>query len=193
MAVPPIVWLLVLSGLGRGKGSGPGTSGGGGPAQLPGKPTDGDEHPDRGTPLPDVTPPPRQPWNPPIDPGGRPNGNPFGRSCAEYNKGFWPTQVSIKERFSELGYPVPADRDTMNHLGTDGKLGGTGSAKDARSDTVAVFQEHYNMMSRRDLLGPDAGGLEVDGFVGGCTLNGIELVLSMMTGQEWAAAVMGTA
>lgn len=121
-----------------------------------------------------------------IPAAARPPGNPLNRSCADYSRDFWPTQVSIKNRFAELGYAVPTDRNTMNKLGPDGKIGG---GDDVYSHVVAMFQDHYNLMSGRQMLGASAGGLKVDGFVGGCTLNAIENVTLFVPADQWMDAL----
>jgi hypothetical protein len=81
-----------------------------------------------------------------------------------------------------MGYPVPADRNTMNALGKDGKLGG---GDDVASPAVARFQDDYNAASHEGVLGPAAGGLAVDGFVGPCVLSAIQHVRSTVGYAAW--------
>lgn len=163
-------WFLLLMLAFRGKGQGGGGvkpgSGGVTPGGLKGLP-----------PLPDVT-------------ADRPDGDPLGRAChdGEYNEAFWPTQASVKGTFAQLGYPVP-DRPTMNELGPDGALGG---GDDVPNPVVVQFQDDYNAMSGRGVLGNMGGGLNTDGFVGPCVLNGLENVLMHFDGNEWADALAAT-
>ncbi len=60
-----------------------------------------------------------------------------------------------------------------------------GGGDDEASPEVQRFQTHYNVVSGKGLIGPDAGGLAMDGFVGPCTLNALELVTDRLTGAEW--------
>lgn len=162
-------WALLLYAFGAKKngGNGGGTTGGS-TGSLPGT----------------RTPPGKRPavvgqWQPKAT---RPPGDPLLKPCADWNRDFWPTQISVKERFAELGYATPPNRPTMNAPGPDGSLGG---GDDIYNVSVAMFQDHYNLMSGRSMLGPDAGGLAVDGFVGGCTLNAIETVYLNVPPGEW--------
>lgn len=161
MPISPWFLLLLLALRGKGKGTGGGgvTTSGG----LKGLPA-----------LPDVNTP-------------RPDGDPLGRAChqGEYNEAYWPTQASVKGTFAMLGYPVP-DRPTMNELGPDGALGG---GDDVPNPVVVQFQDDYNAMSGIGVLGNMAGGLNTDGFVGPCVLNGLENVLMHFDGNEWADAL----
>ncbi len=117
----------------------------------------------------------------------RPPGQPMGRDCdgGEYNASYWPTQASVKGTFSQLGYPVP-QRPTMNELGPNGQIGG---GDDVPNPVVVQFQDDYNRMSGMGVLGNMAGGLATDGFVGACTLNGLENVLMHFDGTEWGDAI----
>ena len=124
----------------------------------------------------------------PINPVPRPPGSPFGRACGsgEYNAAYWPTRASIKNTFAQLGYAVPAG-ETMNPMGPNGVVGG---GDDVSSAIVAAFQDDYNFASSANLLGGDAGGLDLDGFVGPCVLNGLEKVLMYFDGaNDWLGAV----
>lgn len=123
-------------------------------------------------------------WVPPLPGIERPDGAPMGLACTEYNQAFWPNRQSVLDRFKALGYETPPDRDTMNDLGADASLGG---GDDVRSHAVALFQGHYNLVSGKGSMGPDAGGLADDGFVGGCTLNAMEHLLVFFTPDEWLA------
>lgn len=121
----------------------------------------------------------------------RPPGDPLGRFCGnenqagEYNQNLWSNLESIKEVFAELGYPVP-DRPTMNELGPDGELGGE---DDIPNPAVEAFQNDYNGAAAAGVLGVQAGGLDRDGLVGPCTLNGLEVVLSHFDGAAWKGEV----
>ena len=172
MAIPPWVVLIILASLRKAKpGPGPGPSLQ--PQPVPQPPT---PQPTPGTglsPAPGIA---------------RPPGDPMGRACGqgEYNTAFWPTQDSIKARFEMMGYPTPPDRPTMNALGGDGRIGG---GDDVYSAVVANFQTHYNAMSNAGNLGPMAGGLDVDGFVGPCTLNAIENIQTFYDYGDWQTAL----
>ena len=161
-------WFLLLLLAFRGKGQGGG--GATGTGSLKGLPTG----PTRGPPL-------------PVPQAPRPAGDPLGRAChqGEYNEAFWPTQASVKGTFAMLGYPVP-NRPTMNELGPDGSIGG---GDDVPNPVVMQFQDDYNAMSDRGALGNMGGGLNTDGFVGPCVLNGLENVLMHFDGNDWADAL----
>jgi hypothetical protein len=103
-----------------------------------------------------------------------------------YSPEVFPTQVSVRDAFAAMGYPVPTDRATMNALGKDGKLGGK---DDEPSAAVARFQDDYNAASHEGVLGPGAGGLAVDGFVGPCVLSAIQHVRSTVGYAGWANVV----
>ena len=117
----------------------------------------------------------------------RPPGDPLGRNCeaGEYNEAYWPTGASVKGTFAMLRYPVP-NRPTMNELGPDGQIGG---GDDVPNPVVAQFQDDYNAMSAKGVLGNMAGGLATDGFVGPCTLNGLENVLMHFDPDDWGDAL----
>ncbi len=110
----------------------------------------------------------------------RPPGSPPG-GCV-YSPKLFPTQLSVLEAFAAMGYPVPVDRPTMNALGKDGKLGG---GDDEPSIAVARFQDDYNAASAEGVLGPMAGGLAVDGYVGPCVLSAIQHVHNAMGLAGW--------
>jgi len=173
MAMPISPWFLLLLLALRGRG---GTGGGG--VGLPGTPTGGNGNGAGGLKGLPALPKPTAP---------RPPGDPLGRDCdgGEYNESYWPTQASVKGTFAMLGYPVP-NRPTMNELGPDGSIGG---GDDVPNPVVMQFQDDYNAMSDRGVLGNMAGGLRTDGFVGPCVLNGLENVLMHFDGTDWADAL----
>lgn len=161
-------WLLLLAGLGRREGDSS-------------RPSQG--KPDTGKPTPAQLPVPNVP---------RPAGNPFGRDCQAgvFNQDMFSTRQSILTAFAALGYEVPTDRDTMNELGADESVGG---GDDLPNPEVQLFQTHYNVASQKGYLGGDAGGLAMDGFVGPCTLNGLEKVLTVFSGADQWRNVLGIA
>lgn len=159
-----LFWVLVLAGLGGRRDDKPTTNGG---------IKDG-----KGTTPAHLPPPPVQ----------RPPGDPLGRNCQTYDKQMWPTRQSILTGFAALGYPIPKDRDTMNALGADAKIGG---GDDIPSPVVQEFQKEYNIASAGGYLGPAAGGLAMDGFVGPCTLNGLEVALQHGGSAEQWNAILG--
>ena len=94
----------------------------------------------------------------------------------------------ILDHFKSLGYSTPADRDTMNALGTDAKMGG---GDDVANPEVSRFQGHYNAVSRHGQFPGPMGKLLVDGFVGPCTLNALKYVVTNGgNAQSWRAAVI---
>jgi hypothetical protein len=103
-----------------------------------------------------------------------------------YSPKLFPTQESVRDAFAAMGYPVPTDRVTMNALGKDGKLGG---GDDEPSAAVARFQDDYNAASIEGVLGPMAGGLAVDGYVGPCVLAAIQHVHETVGLAAWANVV----
>lgn len=139
---------------------------------------------------------------PPASGGGttpkRPPGNPspFGGSCmpegfggtGQYDKTFWNSQQKILDAFDALGYQTPTDRPTMNALGGDGALGG---GDDVSNPEVTRFQKEYNAVSRWGNFLPKTqmGGLDPDGLVGPCTLNGLKLVLDNTGDDDWEGIV----
>jgi hypothetical protein len=155
---------------------------------------------------------------PPVQPPGskkRPAGHPspYGKACYPpkwggsnaYDQDYWgggpAGRQQIFDAFTVLGYATPTDRDTMNDLGPDasGKVAGdegfdAGSAlggdNDVPNPEVKRFQKNYNAVSRWKNFTSGMGGLDEDGLVGPCTLNGIRLVLdNLADGQEWQSVV----
>lgn len=114
----------------------------------------------------------------------RPPGDPPPGNCRTgwWDPNRWKTKVSVKEAFARMGYPVPANRDTMNALGPNQVLGG---GDDVRSQVVADFQTAYNAASLSGRLPPGSGGLKADGFVGPCTLAAIQVIEGQMPLEEW--------
>lgn len=128
--------------------------------------------------------------------GGRPKGDPPGGDS--YDSAYWGSGNSARQKillhFKALGYSVPIDRDTMNELGADGKLGG---GDDIPNPEVKRFQHDYNNVSR---IGGDMvlghpvptgmGGLSEDGFVGPYVLNGLKYLNenSFLGMAQWAEA-----
>lgn len=118
---------------------------------------------------------------------GRPAGDPPG-GCLTFDPSRWPDRQAILDGFAQLGYQTPTLRDTMNDLGPDGQLGG---GDDIPNPEVAQFQRDYNEHSRRGHLGPGAGGLDVDGFVGPCTVNGLQHAIDTVGGANWGGVTVG--
>ena len=111
----------------------------------------------------------------------------------KYNTAYWdaggtPTaRARVFAGFEGLGYTTPSDRDTMNALGPDAKLGG---GDDIPNNEVKRFQIDYNAVSVAEQFATDMGGLIQDGLVGPCTLNGMKYVMdSMEPGEEWQKIV----
>jgi hypothetical protein len=133
-------------------------------------------------PEPDDPDDPFAPESPRKRPGGKPFGSPEpqGNDCnaGAYDKNFWSTAQRILDVFDTLGYATPTDRTTMNTLGPDGKLGG---GDDGSNPEVVRFQQEYNSVSRWHKQSGEffdgMGGLDEDGLVGPCTLNGLAFVL----------------
>lgn len=137
-------------------------------------------------PLPPVGPPgPRRPQRPPGHPP------PWGGSCRSpdnaYDANFWDSKQTILDAFDILGYETPTDRETMNRLGPDGELGG---GDDVLNPEVRRFQKDYNKVSRAGKFLPDMGGLDEDGLVGPCTLNGLKVVLDSPDKGKWTQTVL---
>lgn len=157
------------------------------------------------------TVPPPAPTNGGRQPGGRPSGNPppYGFACFPpdyggsnaYDKAYWDTggdtaaRARIFEAFEELGYQTPTNRDTMNELGplgsgTPGSGGGLlGGGDDVPNSEVSRFQNDYNSVARWGKFLTGMGGLDVDGLVGPCTLNGMKYVLDNLGNEEWSDVV----
>lgn len=139
---------------------------------------------------------------PPVTPGGgggggsrptnRPPGMPPGGNCNKpaqvYDFAYWDAggqdiaRQRIFTNFTDLGYQPPTDRDTMNALGPDAALGGD---DDLPNEEVRRFQKEYNAVSRWGKFMSGMGGLDRDGFVGPCTLNGMRYVLQNLDGRNW--------
>lgn len=139
-------------------------------------------------PAPPVEPAPVKPSN------KRPPGSPppQGAGCADgqYDAAFWNSRASILNAFDSLGYATPQDRDTMNKLGADNALGG---GDDVSNPEVVRFQNDYNKVSKRGEFAPKMGGLDPDGLVGPCTLNGMKYVLDNLgSNGDWGQIVKGS-
>lgn len=139
-------------------------------------------------------PSPTPPGPGPVKPSGgskkRPSGDPppYGHACFPpefggsnaYDQQYWDAGDTAEERerifeaFDILGYATPTDRNTMNAVGPDGKLGG---GDDIPNPEVRRFQADYNAVSRKGNFLPSMGGLDTDGKVGPCTLNALHLVI----------------
>ena len=129
-------------------------------------------------------------------PTNRPSGRPPGGDCSQptsaYDSAFWDEggQTIARKRifdvFQEFGYAPPADRDTMNALGPDGALGGS---DDVPNEQVRRFQKEYNAVSRWKKFLTGMGGLDRDGFVGACTVNGLKYIIDNIGEQDWQAIV----
>lgn len=155
-----------------------------------------------GAPPDQPQPPPPPPPGPSPKPGGRPSGHPspYGKSCYppgyggsnRYDTAYWDAggtsaaRARIFEAFEELGYQTPTDRDTMNHPGADGELGGE---PDVPNEEVRRFQRDYNAVSRSGQFVGTMGGLDMDGLVGPCTLNALKLVLDNLGDRDWPDVV----
>jgi hypothetical protein len=149
------------------------------------------------TPEPEVVPevPPQPSGQTPKRPSGHPS--PYGKACFPpayggsnaYDTAYWEAGGTVVARqrifdhFESLGYQTPDDRDTMNDLGPDGKLGND----DVPNSEVRRFQKDYNTVSRWGGFLPKStmGGLDEDGMVGPCTLNGLKLVFENITDKDW--------
>ncbi len=147
---------------------------------------------------PEVVPEVEPPSGPP--PKNRPAGHPspFGKGCYppayggqnRYDTAYWeaggtPTaRQRIFDHFESFGYQTPADRDTMNALGEDEQLGG---GDDIPNEEVRRFQKNYNTVSRWGGFLPKStmGGLDQDGKVGPCTLNGLKLAFDNISDKDW--------
>ncbi len=102
---------------------------------------------------------------PGLDTIPQPAGNPPG-GCRKV----WATENATRVVLAGLGYnPGPA-----NIFGPDGKLG-TGDAEP--DNAIAQLQIDYNIASTKGLLGDDAGGLEMDGMMGPCTMAGMAHII----------------
>lgn len=129
-------------------------------------------------------------------PPGHPD--PYGKACYPpkwggsnaYDQTYWgggpAGRQQIFDAFTVLGYQTPTDRDTMNALGPDAALGG---GDDVPNPEVTKFQKDYNKVSRWKNFTSGMGGLDEDGLVGPCTLNGIKLVLDALGDQSWSSIV----
>ena len=144
---------------------------------------------------------------PPVTPSGggggsrptnRPPGQPPGGNCNKpaqvYDFAYWDAggQTIARQRifthFKDLGYATPTDRDTMNALGADNALGSDPSipgSADIPNEEVRRFQKEYNAVSRWGKFLSGMGGLDRDGLVGPCTLNGIKYVDDNLDGRNW--------
>ncbi len=125
---------------------------------------------------------------------------PFGKSCypakfggsSAYDDEYWDAGTQAEERqrifdtFTILGYATPGDRDTMNAVGPDEALGG---GDDIPNGEVKRFQADYNDVSRWKNFIADMRGLDEDGFVGPCTLNGLKLVIDALGEESWPEVV----
>lgn len=140
----------------------------------------------------------------------RPAGDPppQGHSCfpksaggsGTYDETFWEqggtteARKRVLQTFRDLGYATPTKPDgtpaeTMNDPGADGVLGG---GDDQKNSEVERFQREYNQVSRKTAKSgffvassAKMGGLDPDGLVGPCTLNGMKFVLDHLQGREW--------
>jgi len=152
------------------------------------------------SPEPDVVPPtPPAPTPTPQRPSGHPS--PYGKSCYPpayggtnaYDTAYWEAggtaaaRQRIFDHFESLGYQTPGDRDTMNDLGPDGKLGND----DIPNAEARRFQKNYNTVSRWGGYLPKStmGGLDEDGMVGPCTLNALKLAFENITEVDWPQLV----
>jgi hypothetical protein len=130
----------------------------------------------------------------PTKPPGHPP--PYGFACfppeyggtQAYDTAHWDAggrevaRQRIFTAFEDLGYTTPAGRDTMNDPGKDEKLGG---GDDIENEEVRRFQKDYNAVSRAKNFKSDMGGLDEDGYVGPCTLNGIKYVQDNLGDKNW--------
>jgi len=140
--------------------------------ELPPGDDDAPEDPADPPPPPSVTTPP-EPGEKDQKRISRPSGNPgsaFNCSKKEYDTSFWDAGTPEQNRqrvidvFSQLGY------DFNGATKTNGTF--------KKSGTVKRFQEDYNLVSAAGTLGiPSMGGLAMDGVVGPCTLNAMQLLL----------------
>ena len=101
----------------------------------------------------------------------RPPGNPPGGCHKHYD------EAGAEAVLQALGYnPKPGV------FGPDGQLG----TYDAEPDPeIARFQNQYNGASGRGALGPNAGGLGVDGWMGKCTMAGMKHVYEYVGAAAW--------
>lgn len=145
-------------------------------------------------PTPKPTPTPKPAPKPDKQPPGEPP-NPTGQSCRSpgfgYDASFWDAGGTVAARqrifdaFEAGGYQTPTGRDTMNDLGGDNQLGG---GDDIANPEVKRYQNEWNAVSRWGGWQPTSvmGGLDPDGLVGPCTINGLKFMLDNVTqGQTW--------
>lgn len=129
-------------------------------------------------------------------PSNRPSGQPPGGDCNKpmqrYDSAFWDgggkevARAHIFEVFRSLGYQTPSGRDTMNDPGPNAQLGGE---DDIPNEEVRRFQREYNAVSRWKGFLDSMGGLDRDGFVGPCVLNGIKYILDNLGDRDWQSIV----
>lgn len=145
--------------------------------------------------LPPDLPPPPTPS--PSRPSGHPP--PYLKACYppayggsnRYDTAYWEAggtaraRQRIFEHFGGLGYSTPNDRDTMNDLGPDGKLG----EDDVPNEEVRRFQKDYNAVSKKRNVAANMGGLDTDGMVGPCSLNALKYIYDLGANAEWRALV----
>lgn len=151
------------------------------------------------TPLPDVGPSTgggsKRPTGSPPPIGGACMPPEYGGSNA-YDTSFWQSgdvgRQQILDAFSSLGYATPAGRMTMNDPGPDGILG-SAAKDDVPNPEVTRFQKNYNAVSRWGQFAANMRGLDTDGKVGPCTLNGMQLVLNNLAGLQWPQVVQAAA
>jgi len=171
-----ILLFLLAFGMGKGgAGSGNGTGGvkGNGGGTTPGKGGNGATPAKVGPVMVGPVEVARVPGNPPST-GGKCNSS----GCC-YDPAAW-TPTEMAKQLASLGYPT-AGLD----WGKDGILG----TNDAPPhDGMLSFQVEYNLVSNSGALGPKtfAGGLDMDGKAGACTLNGLAHVMSTFgPGLTW--------
>jgi len=129
-------------------------------------------------------------------PTNRPPGQPPGGNCHKpsqtYDSAYWDAggEVIARQRifdhFTELGYQTPAGRNTMNDLGPDGDLAG---GDDIPNEEVRRFQKEYNAVSRWGGFLSGMGGVDRDGMVGPCTVNGMKYILDNLGDRNWQSLV----
>jgi hypothetical protein len=129
-------------------------------------------------------------------PTNRPPGQPPGGDCNKpsqtYDFAFWDAggetvaRQRIFDYFQTLGYQTPTNRNTMNALGPNAELGGD---DDVPNEEVRRFQKEYNAVSRQGTFLSGMGGLDRDGLVGPCTLNGIKYVVDNLGENDWQTLV----
>lgn len=125
-------------------------------------------------------------------PKNRPSGQPPGGDCQKptqkYDSAYWDAggrelaRARIFGHFQELGYQTPSGRDTMNDPGPNAQMGGE---DDIPSEEVRRFQKEYNAVSRWGGFLSGMGGLDRDGFVGPCVLNGMKYILDNLGDRSW--------